>query len=233
MRTYYDDLQVAENASTEVIRGAYRYLAHKWHPDKNPDNSAEAERISTLINEAYAVLSDPDRRKAHDQWIKTERQKAEKQHRPHQASRSSASSARKSRIRNHNNNESLLKRVWLMLLFTGSLVIMLGVLPYQLLTSEFRWGHLLGFAFCLSVAYYAYMALFHPENVVVERRREVEAQRKASKVIWIAALVSWPMWCVAFLIFYGEYGVEFAIVASTVAAMLVGVAVFVVVTAMA
>lgn len=72
-RTHYDNLQVAETASVEAIKGAYKFLLQKWHPDKNPDNRAEAERISRFLNEAYAVLSDPQRRKEHDQWIKTER----------------------------------------------------------------------------------------------------------------------------------------------------------------
>jgi hypothetical protein len=75
IRTHYDNLQVAENASAEVIRGAYRYLSQKWHPDKNPDNTLEAARTSSLINEAYAVLSDPQRRKEHDLWIRSERER--------------------------------------------------------------------------------------------------------------------------------------------------------------
>src|ERR1700690_4180124 len=75
IRTHYDNLQVAENASAEVIRGAYRYLSQMWHPDKNPDNTLEAARTSSLINEAYAVLSDPQRRKEHDLWIRSERER--------------------------------------------------------------------------------------------------------------------------------------------------------------
>ncbi len=73
LQTYYSNLQVVETASSEVIRSAYKSLAQKWHPDKNPDNRVEAERISCLINEAYAVLSDSKRRKEHDDWIRTER----------------------------------------------------------------------------------------------------------------------------------------------------------------
>lgn len=68
-RTHYDNLQVAEDASPEVIRGAYRCLSQKWHPDKNPGSRAEAVRIMQLINAAYEVLSDPQRRKEHDEWI--------------------------------------------------------------------------------------------------------------------------------------------------------------------
>lgn len=73
LRTHYDNLQIKENASTEVIKGAYRYLSQRWHPDKNPDNRQEAERIFRIINQAYAVLSDPEKRERHDEWIARER----------------------------------------------------------------------------------------------------------------------------------------------------------------
>lgn len=73
MRTHYQNLQVAENASPEVIKGAYKYLSQKWHPDKNPDQLDKAERNSRIINEAYAVLSDPVLRKEHDAKIKEHR----------------------------------------------------------------------------------------------------------------------------------------------------------------
>lgn len=72
-RTHYDNLQVKETASDEVIKGAYRYLSQKWHPDKNPHNKHEAERILRIINQAYAVLSDPIKRKEHDDWIKRQK----------------------------------------------------------------------------------------------------------------------------------------------------------------
>jgi hypothetical protein len=75
-RTHYDNLQVAENASPEVVRGAYRYLSQKWHPDKNPDKQDEAARIMRLINTAYEVLSDPQRRKEYDEWIAAQRKTA-------------------------------------------------------------------------------------------------------------------------------------------------------------
>lgn len=75
MRTHYDNLQVKETASAEVIKGAYRFLSQKWHPDKNEDKE-EAERVLKIINRAYAVLSDPAQRKAHDEWIRQQRQEA-------------------------------------------------------------------------------------------------------------------------------------------------------------
>jgi len=69
IRTHYDNLQVTRTASDEVIRGAYRYLCQKWHPDKHPHDREKAERTTKLLNEAYRVLSDPDRRRQHDEWI--------------------------------------------------------------------------------------------------------------------------------------------------------------------
>ncbi len=73
IRTHYDNLQVVETASLEVIKGAYKYLSQRWHPDKNPDQREQAEQITRIINDAYAVLSDPARRKAHDEWIAAQR----------------------------------------------------------------------------------------------------------------------------------------------------------------
>ncbi len=69
LRTHYDNLQVARNASPEVIKAAYRGLSQRYHPDKNVAHLHEAERIMRLINEAYAVLSDRERRARHDRWI--------------------------------------------------------------------------------------------------------------------------------------------------------------------
>ena len=68
IETHYDILKVARDAPLEVIRAAYRSLSQKYHPDKN-QGSPDAERIMQLINLAYQILSDPERRKEHDQWI--------------------------------------------------------------------------------------------------------------------------------------------------------------------
>lgn len=80
VRSHYDNLQVKENASDEVIKGAYRYLSQRWHPDRNPDNREEAERVLKIINQAYAVLSNPDRRREHDAWIARQSRGADQVH---------------------------------------------------------------------------------------------------------------------------------------------------------
>lgn len=73
VHSHYENLQVSRTASDEVIKGAYRYLSQKWHPDKQPsEKRSEAERIMKLVNDAYAVLSDPARRREHDEWIVAE-----------------------------------------------------------------------------------------------------------------------------------------------------------------
>ena len=73
IRTHYQNLQVTENASQEVIKGAYKYLSKKWHPDRHPNNRKKAESTMCIINEAFAVLSDPIRKQQHDEWIKENR----------------------------------------------------------------------------------------------------------------------------------------------------------------
>lgn len=65
-RDYYEVLGVAENASQDDIKKAYRGLAKQYHPDANPDNPEAGERFKQ-IGEAYRVLSDPDSRKKYDQ----------------------------------------------------------------------------------------------------------------------------------------------------------------------
>ncbi|CAF0712902.1 unnamed protein product [Brachionus calyciflorus] len=64
-KNYYDVLGVQKTDSTAQIKKAFRNLAMKYHPDKNPDKSAEVKFRE--IVEAYEVLSDPDKRKTYDQ----------------------------------------------------------------------------------------------------------------------------------------------------------------------
>ncbi|KAK1286954.1 hypothetical protein QJS10_CPB20g01875 [Acorus calamus] len=65
---YYKVLQVDRNAKDDDLKKAYRKLAMKWHPDKNPNNKKEAEAKFKQISEAYDVLSDPQKRAVYDQY---------------------------------------------------------------------------------------------------------------------------------------------------------------------
>ncbi|MBX3308087.1 MAG: J domain-containing protein [Nitrospira sp.] len=62
---YYDVLEVAHSASTEVIQAAYRRLCQKYHPDHNRHDS-DAHSKMVQLNAAYEVLNDPDQRQAYD-----------------------------------------------------------------------------------------------------------------------------------------------------------------------
>ncbi len=66
-RDYYEVLGVDKNADEAALKKAYRALAKKYHPDMNPDNP-EAEKKFKEASEAYAVLSDPDKRRQYDQF---------------------------------------------------------------------------------------------------------------------------------------------------------------------
>ena len=65
---FYKTLGVERNASEAELKKAYRRLAMKYHPDRNKDDSQEAEKKFKQVKEAYEVLSDPKKRAAYDQF---------------------------------------------------------------------------------------------------------------------------------------------------------------------
>lgn len=66
-RDYYEVLGLKKGASEDEIKKAFRKMAMKYHPDRNPDNK-EAEEKFKEVNEAYAVLSDPDKKSKYDRF---------------------------------------------------------------------------------------------------------------------------------------------------------------------
>ena len=66
-RDYYEVLGVDKNADEAALKKAYRVLAKKYHPDTNPGDK-EAEAKFKEASEAYAVLSDPEKRRQYDQF---------------------------------------------------------------------------------------------------------------------------------------------------------------------
>eukprot|EP00639_Heterosigma_akashiwo_P018484 CAMPEP_0206400550 /NCGR_PEP_ID=MMETSP0294-20121207/25615_1 /ASSEMBLY_ACC=CAM_ASM_000327 /TAXON_ID=39354 /ORGANISM="Heterosigma akashiwo, Strain CCMP2393" /LENGTH=103 /DNA_ID=CAMNT_0053856829 /DNA_START=28 /DNA_END=336 /DNA_ORIENTATION=+ len=67
-KTYYEVLEVPNNADEKAVKKAYRGLAQKWHPDKNPGEKKKAEEMFQKIAEAYEVLGDPAKRAEYDRY---------------------------------------------------------------------------------------------------------------------------------------------------------------------
>ena len=66
-RDYYEILGINKNASQSEIKKSFRSLARKYHPDKNPDNP-ESEIKFKEVQEAYAILSDPNEKRKYDTY---------------------------------------------------------------------------------------------------------------------------------------------------------------------
>nr|CAH7736419.1 unnamed protein product [Callosobruchus chinensis] len=66
MADYYKILNIPRSATKDQIKKAYKLLALKWHPDKNPDKPEEACKRFREISQAYEVLSDPKKKKSYD-----------------------------------------------------------------------------------------------------------------------------------------------------------------------
>lgn len=75
MKDYYEILEVSKNASQEIIEKAYKVLAKKYHPDlQEEQNKKIAEEKMKLINEAYEILSNDNKRKEYDIELENEKE---------------------------------------------------------------------------------------------------------------------------------------------------------------
>ncbi len=70
-KDYYETLGVPRTATQQEIKSAYRKLAAKYHPDRNPDDPSAEDKFKE-VGEAYAALSDPEKRKFYDQYGTTD-----------------------------------------------------------------------------------------------------------------------------------------------------------------
>ncbi|OXB64517.1 hypothetical protein ASZ78_012780 [Callipepla squamata] len=78
MVDYYKVLELQKNASQDDIRKSYHRLALKWHPDKNLTKKEEAENKFKAVNEAYKILSDPQKRLLYDRSVEERRSHTER-----------------------------------------------------------------------------------------------------------------------------------------------------------
>lgn len=193
IRTHYDNLQVAEHASLEAIKGAYRYLSQKWHPDKNPHQRKKAERITQIINDAYAVLSDPERRRQHDEWIMEQRDIPF-------ADQQSPTSPR------IQSGSGLFRRIWFMLLFVVCGLTLVWVLPYNYFTYGFGWILVVIGVLSLGLCYYAYTSLFSPPSEKPVREQIEPDEITVKKLLNVGAM---PWELLGYLFLYTAIGIFF------------------------
>jgi molecular chaperone DnaJ len=66
VKNYYEILGVSKSASDIYIKDAYKKLARQWHPDKHRDDLLNAEKKFNEINEAFEILSNPEKRNNYD-----------------------------------------------------------------------------------------------------------------------------------------------------------------------
>ncbi len=70
LTSYYQLLGIDPGADQQTVKKAYLDAIKLWHPDKNPDRSAEAEEQTKVLNQAYQVLKDPEARKNYDRMLR-------------------------------------------------------------------------------------------------------------------------------------------------------------------
>ena len=172
MKTHYDNLKIKRNASMDEVRAAYRSLAQKWHPDKHEDKK-RAERNFKIINEAYYVLSDEQRRKEYDVSIMldgieqaaTPPAKQERSNTPAPASgrqTSEASVNKKSKQEKKQNEE--IPFLYLTLFFTATIMLSVYVLaPIFVVTSKLDrpWSVLVALSCIAIICSVFYLALMY------------------------------------------------------------------------
>jgi curved DNA-binding protein CbpA len=69
LKDYYRILGVNKDTSTQDIKRAFRHLALRYHPDRNPDNPKQAEERFKEINEAYEILGDEQKKRQYDRFL--------------------------------------------------------------------------------------------------------------------------------------------------------------------
>ena len=67
---YYNLLGIDPKADRQTVKQAYLAKIKEWHPDKNPDRAEEAEEKAKVLNQAYHILGDPERRKNYDRMLR-------------------------------------------------------------------------------------------------------------------------------------------------------------------